>query len=89
VVRGPRLVKINFGILEMNGRPLPETDLSVSLVESKYVPWVLLAGPVRKPGWRASAIDFAKYDVEGAEYRTDIGEHVSASQEFHCRQVWE
>jgi hypothetical protein len=39
VVRGPRLVKIDFGILEMNGRPLPETDLSVSLaIESKYAP---------------------------------------------------
>jgi hypothetical protein len=35
-----------------------------------------------------SAVNFAKYDVERAEYRRDIGEHVSASQKIHCPQVW-
>ena len=34
-----------------------------------------------------SAVDFAKYDVERAEYRREISEHVSASQEIHCRQL--
>src|SRR6516225_12462702 len=38
---------------------------------------------------RKSAVNFAKYDVERAEYRRDVSEHVSASQEIHCRQVWE
>jgi hypothetical protein len=37
--------------------------------------------------WK-SAVNFAKYDVERAEYRRDISEHVSASQEIHCPQVW-
>jgi hypothetical protein len=36
-----------------------------------------------------SAVNFAKYDVERAEYRRNVSEHVSASQEIHCRQVWE
>jgi hypothetical protein len=42
----------------------------------------------RHTGWK-SAVNFAKYDVERAEYRRDISEHVSASQEIHCPQVWE
>jgi hypothetical protein len=43
-----------------------------------------------KSKWaRQLTIDFAKYDIERAEYRSDISEHVSASQEIHCRQVWE
>jgi hypothetical protein len=35
------------------------------------------------------AVDFAKYDVKRAEYRRDIGKHMSASQEIHCRQMGE
>lgn len=31
------------------------------------------------PSARKSAVNFAKYDVERAEYRRDISEHVSAS----------
>jgi hypothetical protein len=34
-----------------------------------------------------SAVNFAKYDVERADYRGDIREHVASGQEIHCRQM--
>jgi hypothetical protein len=34
-----------------------------------------------------SAIDLAKYDVERADNRGDVSEHMSAGKEFHGRQM--
>jgi hypothetical protein len=34
-------------------------------------------------------VDLAKYDVERTDNRGDVGEHMSARQEFHGRQMWE
>lgn len=47
--------------------------------------------PAMEPAARLAALDpdHAKYDVERAEYRRDISEHVSASQKIHRPQVWE
>src|SRR6516165_8512072 len=69
----------------------PKADIRCRDRHVRFVPKADIHGPIRShlDTWkRKSAVNFAKYDVERAEYRRDISEHVSASQEIHCRQVW-
>src|SRR2546430_14443959 len=37
--------------------------------------------------WRASAIDLPEHDVERADDRRDIGQHMPAAQEIHRLQM--
>jgi hypothetical protein len=69
----------------------PKADIAEHSLDVRFVPKADISWPYSITSghteWK-SAVNFAKYDVERAEYRRDISEHVSASQEIHCPQVW-
>jgi hypothetical protein len=72
-----------------------ETDVLIELESTHWFSCatpIALRSPFAPPCPRQrhnSAIDFAKYDVERANYGGDISEHVSARQEIHCCQMRE